>query len=174
MKGRACDSCRTLHATCSLGSKYCISIFLQFLLTKYIAIRRPRKGKGKPLNHTKVKLEPVSPRAAKPKRKLEVYLGSDDEDLEQDIVSIDSQVTNGPKVTKGARGKQSKTSGSRGPTDTSAATRKSTRLNAGPDNLAKKARTTNTSQSESLFRRLAAEFAIIGRTCEEIADSVAL
>jgi hypothetical protein len=119
-------------------------------------------------------LEPLSPKAEKPKRKLEVYLGSDD-DVEHDGGSIDSPVASGPKAARGAKGKAPKASGSKSIADTHALpTHKSTRLHSGLENLSKKARTTGTPQSEALFRRLASEFAMLGRTCEELADSVAL
>lgn len=139
----------------------------------HTVIRRPRKIKAKAANEVKVKLEPASPKPEKPKRKLEVFLCSEDE-LENDNVSVDSQVVGGPKTTRGGRGKQLKASGSKIQTDANAApVRKSNRLNAGSENMSKKARTTNAPQTEALFRRLAGELAVIGRTCEELADSFA-
>lgn len=135
-------------------------------------IRRPRKIKAKAANDVKVKLKPTSPKPEKPKRKLEVFLGSDDE-LEHDNISVDTQVGAGLKPTKGGKGKQPRASGSKGQTDANAAVRKSTRLNTGPENISKKAWTSNANQTELLFRHLAGEFAVIGRTCEELAESFA-
>jgi hypothetical protein len=68
-------------------------------------------------------------------------------------------------TNKNGKGKQPKASGSK-LDGVVIVTRKSSRLN---DASSKKARI---SGSEELFRRLASEFAAIGRTCEEIADSM--
>lgn len=146
---------------------------LHFEFTRNLAIRRPRGPKGKAPNVVKVKMEAVSPKAEKPKRKLEVYLGSDD-DLEHDGASIDSQLPSGSKAARNGKGKAARGSGSKAMSDTrGSSTRKSTRLNAGAENISKKPRTMGAPQPEALFRRLASHFAIMGRTCEELADCMA-
>lgn len=134
------------------------------------AIRRPRP-KAKANNTVNIKLEDASPKAEKPKRKLEVYLASDDD---FDNASIDSQAGSASKATRGGKGKQVKGSGSKPVADGPVApTRKSTRLNASAEIVSKKARTGDAHDAEVLFRRLASEFATIGRTCEELADTLA-
>jgi hypothetical protein len=113
-----------------------------------------------------VKLEPVSPKAEAPKRKLDAFMASDAEPGDEG--SIDGSIVKGPK---GGKGKQAKGSGGKVQLDAVVvATRKSTRLNAPPE---KKARVTfgdTPELPESLFHRLGAELAALSKTCEDIAQ----
>jgi hypothetical protein len=128
-----------------------------------------------------VKAEPTTPKPAAPtrlkpiapKRKLEVYIGSDGED--DDAMSLGSAPI---KATKGGRGKQAKASGSKVPAGgVASSTRKSSRLDSTVSAVAKKPRTASASpegSGEALVRRLASQFAEIAKTYDEIADHMRL
>jgi hypothetical protein len=133
---------------------------------KGIAIRQLHKG-GKTVH---VKAELTNPKD-QPKRKLEAYFGSDSED--DDGMSICGSVVS---VTKGGKGKQPKASGSKAQAGGAASsTRKSMRLNSSSSTRSKKPRIESSrpeSGAESLIRRLASQFAEIGKTYEELAEHV--
>jgi hypothetical protein len=146
---------------------------LHFEFTRNLAIRCPHGPKGKVPNGIKVKMEAISLKAEKPKCKLEVYLRSDN-NLEHDGASIDSQLPSGSKAARNGKGKAARGSGSKAMLDMrGSSTRKSTRLDASAENISKKQWTMGAPQPEALFRRLASQFAIMGRTCEELANCTA-
>jgi hypothetical protein len=129
----------------------------------FTVIRHARKVRPKAVG---VKLEPVSPKADTPKRKLDAFMGSDAE--LGDEGSVDGSITKGPK---GGKSKQVKASGTKTQLDAVVvATRKSTRLNAPPEKKARIAFGGTPELLKTLFQRLGAKFAALSKTCDDIVE----
>lgn len=124
----------------------------------------------------KIKAEPTSPQADTNKRKFDAVTVTDvDDDAQMD--DLTPPVVKVAKGAKGVKARPAKAASSKMQADVAPVnTRKSSRLHPS-ENPAKKARVSplrQTEQPDVLFRRLAANFATIGQTLEEIADTVRL
>lgn len=137
--------------------------------------RKTRQVKAEPTSPqarktVRVKGVPNTIKAASSKRKLEVYIGGSEIDY-QGGMSVGGSIMSS---IKGGKQKQLKASGSQSQVvGAFPNTRKSSRLKSGADTASKKARTESSQPEESaeaLIRRLASQFAEIGKTYEVIAE----
>lgn len=122
-----------------------------------------------------VKQEVISPKVDA-KRKYDSLIQSDNDMPEADDVSLDGSVQSSSKGANRVKNRQPKPSSSKVTVELPASrTRKSSRLHPTVDTLSKKLRANApivSATAESAIRRLAAELAAMGKTCEELADSL--